>query len=119
MAAPNIVNVATITGATAVQSVATSATAIVTNSSGSNSVYKVESLILANVNGSASATVQVGLVRSSTTYYIAYNVTVPAGSTFVPIDKSVSIYLQEGDSLTLLASSSSYIQAVCSYEAIS
>ena len=119
MSAPNIVNVVTITGTTAVQSVTTSATAIVTNSSGSNSVYKLDTLILSNINGSASATVQIGLVRSSTTYYLAYNVTVPAGSTFVPIDKSVSVYLQEGDSLTLLASANSYIQAICSYEAIS
>ena len=41
MAAPNIVNVATITGKTAVQAVGTSATAIVINAASSGKVFKV------------------------------------------------------------------------------
>ena len=41
MAAPNIVNVSSITGSTAVQAIGTSATAIVTNASSSNKVYKI------------------------------------------------------------------------------
>ena len=41
MAAPNIVNVSTITGKLAVQAVGTSATAIVTNSAASGQVYKI------------------------------------------------------------------------------
>ena len=41
MTAPNIVNVATITGKTAVQAVGTSATAIVTNPGSSNKVFKI------------------------------------------------------------------------------
>ena len=41
MTAPNIVNVATITGKTAVQAVGTSATAIVTNSASSGKVLNV------------------------------------------------------------------------------
>ena len=42
MSAPNIVNVSTITGKTAVQAVGTSASAIVTNSSSSNKVFTLD-----------------------------------------------------------------------------
>ena len=44
MTAPNIVNVATITGKTAVQAVGTSAAAIVTNPGSSNKVFKINAL---------------------------------------------------------------------------
>ena len=64
MAAPNIVNVATITGKTAVQAVGTSATAIVTNSGSSGKVFKVNALYIANVDGTAAADITVDLYRS-------------------------------------------------------
>ena len=102
MAAPNIVNVSTITGKTAVLAVTTSQTAIVTNSSNSNAVVKVNSLILANINGSAATDSYVGIFRSGTLYYIAYTVSVPADATLVAISKDANIYLEEGDELTRL-----------------
>ncbi len=49
MAAPNIVDVTTIIGKTAVQAVGTSATAIVTNSAASGKVLKVNALYVSNV----------------------------------------------------------------------
>ena len=63
MAAPNIVNVATITGKLAVQAIGTSPTAIVSNSSSSNKVFKVNALYISNVDGTASATVNVYFFR--------------------------------------------------------
>jgi hypothetical protein len=117
MAAPNIVNVATITGKTAVQAVGTSATAIVTNSSSSGKVFKVNSLYVSNVDGVSNATVNIDLFRSSTAYHIAKTVTVPADATIDVMTKA--IYLEEGDSLRLTASAANDIEAVCSYEEIS
>lgn len=117
MAAPNIVNVSTLTGKTAVQSVGTSATAIVENSAASGKVFKVNSLLVSNIDGSASATIDVDLYRSSTAYYIAYTITVPADATLDLLNKT--IYLEEGDALRLTASASGDLQAVCSYEEIS
>lgn len=117
MAAPNIVNVATITGKTAVQAVGTSATAIVTNSSGSGKVFKVNSLLVSNIDGSADATVNVDIFRSSTAYYLAYTITVPADATLDLLNKS--IYLEEDDQLRLTASAAGDLHAVCSYEEIS
>lgn len=117
MAAPNIVNVTTITGKTAVQQVTTSATAIVTNAAASNKVFKVNALYVSNVDGANAADINVDIYRSSTAYHIAKTVTVPADATLDIISKS--IYLEEGDTLRLTASANSDLEAVCSYEEIS
>jgi len=117
MAAPNIVNVTTIIGKTAVQQVTTSATAIVTNSAASGKVFKVNALYIANVDGAAAAEISVALHRSSVSYEIAHTVSVPADATLDVISKS--IYLEEGDELRLTASANSDLEAVCSYEEIS
>jgi hypothetical protein len=117
MAAPNIVNVATITGKTAVQAVGTSATAIVTNSGSSGKVFKVNALYVSNVDGSASADITIDLYRSSTAYPIASTVLVPADASLDLMSKA--IYLEEGDSLRCTASASGDLVAVCSYEEIS
>ncbi len=117
MAAPNIVNVATITGKTAVQAVGTSARAIVTNSGGSGKVFKVNALYVANIDGSASADITVDLFRSSTAYPIASTISVPADATLDIMTKA--IYLEEGDVLRCTASAAGDLTAVCSYEEIS
>jgi hypothetical protein len=116
MAAPNIVAVATISGKTAVQVVGTSATAIVTNSAGSGKVQKVNALYISNIN-TATANINVDVYRSTTAYRIAYTVSIPASASLDILTKS--LYLEEGDSLRLTASSAGYLEAVCSYEEIS
>ena len=119
MAAPNIVNVTTITGKTAVQQVTTAATAIVTNAAASNKVFKVNALYIANVDGTNAADITVALYRSSASvaYELVHTVVVPADATLDVISKS--IYLEEGDDLRLTASANSDLEAVGSYEEIS
>lgn len=117
MAAPNIVNVGTITGKLAVQQIGTSASAIVSNSASSGKVFKVNALIVSNVDGTNAATVNVDVYRSSTAYHIAKTITVPADASLDVINKA--IYLEEGDSLRLTASAASDLEGVCSYEEIS
>lgn len=117
MAAPNIVNVTTITGKTAVLAVTTSATAIVTNSANSNKVFKINALYIANVDGVNAADITVDLFRSSTAYRIVNTVSVPADASLDVISKA--IYLEEGDSLRLTASANSDLEGICSYEEIS
>lgn len=119
MAAPNIVNVATITGKTDVLNVTTSATAIVTNTAGSGAVYKINVLNIANVNGTAAADITVDLYRNTTAYNLLYTVSVPNDSSLVAISKDTAIYLEEGDSIRLTASANSYLTGACSYEIIS
>jgi len=117
MAAPNIVNVATITGKTAVQAVGTSATAIVTNSAASGKVFKVNALYVSNVDGTNNAEINVDVFRSSTAYHIGKTIVVPADATLDVISKA--IYLEEGDALRLTANAAYDLEAVCSYEEIS
>lgn len=117
MAAPNIVNVTTITGKTAVLAVTTTATAIVNNQSSSNKVFKINALYLSNVDGTNNADATVDIYRSSVAYKIINTVVVPADSTIDVISKA--IYLEEGDSLRITANANSDIEAVCSYEEIS
>ena len=117
MAAPNIVNVGTITGKTAVQAVGTSASAIVTNSAASGKVFKINALYVSNVDGTDNAEINVDIFRASTAYHIGKTIVVPADATLDVISKSV--YLEEGDSLRLTANAASDLEAVCSYEEIS
>lgn len=119
MAAPNIVNVSTITGKTALQAVGTSATAIVTNSGGSNKVFKINSLVISNVDGTNSADITVDVFRSAVAYRVASTIAVPADATLVVISKETAMYLEEGDTLRLTASAAGDLEAVCSYEEIS
>ena len=117
MTAPNIVNVTTITGKTAVQAVGTSATAIVTNSASSGKVLKINARYVSNVDGTNADSVSIDIYRSSTAYHVAKTVSIPADATLDILSKS--IYLEEGDSLRLTASVASDLEAVCSYEEIS
>jgi hypothetical protein len=116
MAAPNIVNVSAIYGKTAVQQVGTSATAIVTNSAASGKVLKVNSLYVANVDGTSNAEITIDIYRSSTAYRLASTVVVPADAVLDVL--SSSIYLEEGDALRLTANAAGDLEAVCSYEEI-
>jgi len=118
MAAPNIANLTTITGKTAVLAPTTSPTDIVANAGSSNTVVKINSLSIANINGTAAATVNVSVFRSSVEYKLAHVISVPAGASLIVLDKANNIYLEEGDSLRVTASINSYLHAVCSYEII-
>lgn len=117
MANPNIVNVSEIYGKTAVQSVTTTATAIVTNAANSNKVIKVNALYVSNIDATSNEVVIVDIFRAGTAYHITKTLVVPTGATLDVISKA--IYLQEGDALRLTAGSDSKLQAVCSYEEIS
>ena len=128
MTAPNIVNVATITGKTAAATISTEAataqdssnadkTPLVINAASSGKVFKVNALYVSNVDGTNNAEISVALYRSSTAYHVAKTILVPTSTTLDIISKA--FYLEEGDSLRLTANVASDLEAVCSYEEIS
>lgn len=119
MANPNIVQVSNIYGNTAVQQVTTSATAIITNSAASGKIYKVNGIIVSNIDGSNGATLTVDLYRSSTAYRLINSVTININTAYTPIDKTLSLYLLEGDSIRLTANANSRLEAVATWEEIS
>ena len=125
MAAPNIVNVSTITAKTAqIKLSSTSATEVVSNPASSGKVFKINNIIISNIDGNDSAAVTVAIenhatVGSGTSTYLAYTVNVPADSTLILIDKSSAIYVEENHNINATASAADDLDVVCSYEEIS
>lgn len=124
MAAPNIVNVATITGKTVVVDLtSTSATSVVSNAASSGKVIKINSLIVSNVDGTVSSDITISLYSAAsiggTATQICSTVTVPADASLVVIDKSSGIYLEEDKSIGATAGSANDLKVICSYEEIS
>lgn len=121
MAAPNIVNVATITGKTVGAALTTSSADIVTNSASSNKVFKVNSIYVANIDGAnaTDATVTWYDASAAATYRLAYTIPVPADATLVVLDKDAPIYLEEGDKISALAGANTRLEITVSYEEIS
>ena len=131
MAAPNIVNVATITGITTfrvgISTVGASAgiTTIVTNAASSNKVLKINSLVATAIGDTTGVTVQLFNSASvstgaGATVSLATTMTVPLYSSLAVIDKTNSIYLQENEQIGVYAQvNAGSLDIVCSYEDIS
>ena len=125
MTAPNIVNVSTITGVTTMVSIANTNTSnvIVSNAAASNKVFKINSIIAANVDGTVGVDLTVKITNQSagagTSFAIANTVNIPADSTFVVLGKDSMIYLEENRSIIALASAANDVDIICSYEEIS
>ena len=130
MTAPNLVNVATITGKVYFDALAdTNLTSLVLNPASSGKVFKINTLTAANVDGTNAAmvdvsihpstTTAVGSTVSSTGYSIASTITVPADATLVVISKDTSIYLEESQVLAIKSSAADDIHFVVSYEELS
>ena len=117
MAAPNLVNVTSILGKTnGVQLDTTTTTDII--SCASDKLVKVNSIIVANIDGTNSADVTVYFYDNSATHRtaIADAVTVPAKSTLVVIGKDSPIYLEESDQIEAGASANGDLHLTISYE---
>ena len=114
---PNVVEVSSIYANTAVDAdVEASAVSLLTCAS--NKLLKINSLIIANIDGTNAATIDVWVTRSSADYYIAKTISVPADATLVVIDKNMGLYLTESDILKIQASAAGDLSATCSYEEI-
>ena len=123
MANPNIINASSILGKTVFDAdIATSASELFENAASSGKILKINSLIIANIDGTNAAdiTVTVRNAAGSTTYStLASTISVPADATLVVISKDTSIYLEEDMSIYLAASAAGDLSATCSYEEIS
>ena len=127
MTYPNIVSVATIAGESLGFHLTTTATtALITVSS--HYIVKINSITVANIDGSAAATCDVKLVKVDqdpigiTDYtiddviYLAKTVNVPADDVLVVSDKP--FYMMAGDALSALASANGDLDILISFEAI-
>ena len=114
MAAPNIVNVSSILGKTAVVALSsTSQTTLLSNASASDDVLKVNMIQVAitiDVHSAASG--------GGTAYSLVSTVSVPADASLIVLDKSTAIYLEENTSITATAGTANDLEVIVSYEQI-
>ena len=124
MAAPNIVNVSTITGLSSTTALTTtSQTALVSNAASSGKVYKINMIQVANVDGTAAADITIDVHSAAsgggTAYSLVSTVSVPADASLVVLDKNTSLYLEEDRSITATAGTANDLEVIVSYEEIS
>lgn len=123
MANPNIVNVTTINGNMLSVAVGTSATSLASNAASSGKVYKINSIVVANIDGTAAADVTVNIYSAAalggTATAIASTISVPADATLIVTDKTTSFYLLENQSIGAIAGTAGDLVATASWEEIS
>ena len=133
MAAPNIVNVTTITGVTTFHAGiavttggkgALGITTVVSNAASSGKVLKINSLVAASIGSTTGITLQyfndVNHASAGSTVSIGMTLSVPTFSTLAVITKDNSVYLEENTALGIFAQpNAGTIDVVCSFEEIS
>ena len=133
MAAPNIVNVTTITGVTTFHAGiavttggkgALGITTVVSNAASSGKVLKINSLVAASIGSTTGVTLQyfnhINHASAASTVSIGMTMAVPTFSTLAIITKDNSVYLEENTALGIFAQPAlGTIDVVCSYEEIS
>jgi hypothetical protein len=130
MANPNIVNVTSILGTTTYLTPGgTTAVVLVPNAAASNTVFKVNQIVAANVNGSAAVDATVSIYTNGavaqgsapsggTAFPIVSTVSVPADASLIVVDKTTALYLMEGTSIVVTSGTASGITYSISYEVI-
>jgi hypothetical protein len=124
MAAPNVVNVQTITAKTTYAALGTSlGTVLLANPASSGKVFKINTILIANVDGAVAADVSIDINTTAagggTSYALANTISIPADATLTLIDKSTSFYLEEDKSILGGASAAGDLEIIISYEEIS
>lgn len=126
MANPNIVEVSVIRGNTSSLLISSTAdpfaTALVNNAVSSGKVYKINSIVVANVDGSAAASITIKIFSQDdlggTGTAIASTISIPPSASLIVTDKTTSFYLLEDKSLGATASAANDLVVTCSWEEI-
>jgi hypothetical protein len=126
MANPNIVAVSAIYGNTSTFLISSTAdpfaTALVNNPAASGKVYKINSIVAANVDGSAAADITIKIFSQDdlggTGTAIVSTISVPADASLIVTDKTTSFYLLEDKSIGATASAANDFVVTCSWEEI-
>ena len=116
MANPNLVSVTSIYGKSIQGALTTTVTTDLLTCA-TDKLIKVNSIIIANIDGTNAATVTMGIIKSGGSVVLfASTISVPADATLVLVDKNSGIYLQEGDILEGGAGVVSDLTYTISYE---
>ena len=115
MAAPNILNLASITGKTAVANVTTSYSNVLVNTANSSTLLKINNILLSNYTANATVA-NIIFTRGGVNIYVGGSISVPGQSVLILIGKDTSFYLEEGDYLQANTSSNNSINLTSGYE---
>ena len=126
MANPNIVNVTTILGNTSSTLISSTAdpfaTALASNAASSGKVFKINSIVAANVDGSSACDITIKIFSAAalggTGTAIASTISVPADATLIITDKTTAFYLLEDKSIGATASAANDVVVTVSWEEI-
>ena len=125
MANPNIVSVNSIFGnTTGIALTTTLTTVLLANATSSGKVFKIESIMVANVDGTNAADVSIDFHTAAngtagSSFALAATISVPADATLNLVDKNSTFYLMENQSIIGGASANSDLEVVIAYEDIS
>ena len=96
---------------------------MVSNAASSGKVFKINSILVANVDGSVAADITLAYYSQDdiggTATELLKTVSVPQDSTLVAFDKNTSFYLEEDKSIGATASAANDLKVFVSYEEIS
>ena len=116
MANPNLAAVTSIYGKSIQGALTTTVTTDLLTCA-SDKLIKINSIIIANIDGTNAATVTMGIIKSGGSVVLfASTISVPADATLVLVDKNSGIYLQEEDVLEGGAGANSDLTYTISYE---
>jgi hypothetical protein len=126
VANPNVLQASTVVGNTSTLLISSTAnpfaTALVDNAASSGKVYKINSIVVSNVDGSAAADITIKIFSEDalggTGTAIASTISVPADTTLIVTDKTTSFYLLEDKSIGATASAANDLVVTCSWEEI-
>jgi hypothetical protein len=128
MAAPNIASLTTITGKTTYFTpTGTTAVVLLPNAAASNNVFKINQIVVANVDGTNAVDATVAIYTNGavaqgsapsggTAFPIASTISVPADASLIVVDKTTGIYLEEGTSISITSGTASKLTFSVSYE---
>ena len=131
MANPNITAVTSILGDTTFYTPSgTAAVVLLPNAASSGNVFKINQIVVTNVNGSSAVNATVAIYTNGavaqgsapaggTAYPIISTVSVPANAALIAVDKTTAIYLKEAHSISVTSGTASGLTFSVSYEIIS
>ena len=129
MSNPNIVAVTAIYGVTTYLTPGgTADLVLLPNAAASGLVFKINQIVVSNTTATAAnatvsiytngAVAQGGTPSSGTAYPIVSTVSVPGNASLIAVDKTTSVYLMEGTSITVTSGTASSLTFSISYESI-
>ena len=124
MANPNLASAANVYVANSfVRLTSTTETLIVSNAASSGKAYLIDSIMVANVDGTNAADITLNLyaaaTNTGTATKIVHTITVPADATLIVISKENPISLMEAQSIYATASAADDLHVIASWKELS